>query len=66
MFTCVSSILGLEADPRRKSLRIAPMKTEMWNRIEVTGLHFAGQRVDFTVEGTEVKAPRVQSGVRIN
>jgi glycogen debranching enzyme len=66
MFTCVSSILGLEPDPRRKSLRIAPVKTELWNRIEVTGLHFAGQRVDFTVEGTEVMAPRVQSGVRIN
>jgi glycogen debranching enzyme len=66
MFTCVSSILGLEADPRRKSLRVAPVKTELWNRIEVTGLHFAGQRVDFTVEGTEVTAPRVQSGVRIN
>jgi glycogen debranching enzyme len=66
MFTCVSSILGLEADPRRKSLRIAPIKTEMWNRIEVEGLHFAGQRVDFTVEGTEVQAPRAQNGVRIN
>ena len=66
MFTCVSSILGLEADPRRKSLRVSPMKTALWNRIEVTGLHFAGQRVDFTVEGTEVIAPRTQNGVRIN
>lgn len=66
MFTCVSSILGLEADPRRKSLRVSPMKTALWNRIEVTGLHFAGQRVDFTVEGTEVTAPRTQNGVRIN
>jgi glycogen debranching enzyme len=66
MFTCVSSILGLEADPRRKSLRISPVKTGLWNRIEVTGLHFAGQRVDFTVEGTEVKAGRLPTGVRIN
>ena len=66
MFTCVSSILGLEADPRRKSLRISPIKTSMWNRIEVSGLHFAGQRVDFTVEGTEVKAGQLPAGVRIN
>jgi glycogen debranching enzyme len=66
MFACVTSILGLEADPRRKSLRISPVKTEMWNRIEVSGLHFAGQRVDFTVEGSDVKAARVQGGVRVN
>jgi glycogen debranching enzyme len=66
MFTCVSSILGLEADPRRKALRVSPVKTAMWNRVEVTGLHVAGQRVDFTVEGTEVKASPVQNGVRIN
>src|SRR5439155_1416938 len=42
MFTCVSEILGLEADPRRKSLRVAPIETPLWNRIEVSGLHFAG------------------------
>ena len=66
MFTCVSSILGLEADPRRKSLRISPIKTSMWNRIEVTGLHFAGRRVDFAVEGTDVKVGRLPAGVRIN
>jgi hypothetical protein len=66
MFTCVSSILGLEADPRRKSLRISPIKTSMWNRIEVTGLHFAGRRVDFAVEGTEVKVGRLPAGVRVN
>jgi glycogen debranching enzyme len=66
MFTCVSSILGLEADPRRKALRITPMKTAMWNRVEVTGMHFAGQRVDFTVEGNEVKPTRLPNGVRIN
>jgi glycogen debranching enzyme len=66
MFTCVSSILGLEADAHRKRLRIAPIETPMWNRIEVYGLHFAGQRVDFAVEGTEVKAGRLPSGMRIN
>ncbi len=65
MFTCVSSILGLEADPRRKSLRISPIQTSLWNRIEVTGLHFAGQRVDFTVEGTEVQVGRLPAGVTL-
>lgn len=66
MFACVSSILGLEADPRRRALRITPVKTALWNRIEVTGMHFAGQRVDFTVDGTEVKASGVQGGIRIS
>jgi len=66
MFTCVASILGLEADPRRKTLRIAPVETGMWNRIEVAGLHFAGQRLDFAVDGTKVKAGRLPAGVRIS
>jgi glycogen debranching enzyme len=66
MFTCVSSILGLEADPRRKWLRIAPIETRMWKTVEVTGLHFAGQRLDFSVNGTEVKAGALPAGVRIN
>ena len=55
MFSCVSSILGIEADPRRKTLRVSPVETELWRRVEVRGLHFAGRRIDFTVEGTEVK-----------
>ena len=66
MFTCVSSILGLEADPRRKTLRIAPIKTGLWNRIEVTGLHFAGHRIDFAVEGTDVKVGRLPAGVSVS
>ncbi len=66
MFTCVSEILGLEANPRRKTLRVAPIETRLWKRIEVSGLHFAGQRVDFAVEGTTVKAGRLPNGVRIN
>jgi glycogen debranching enzyme len=65
MFTCVASILGLEADPRRNTLRIAPVETGLWNRIEIAGLHFAGQRLDFVVEGTKVKAGRLPAGVRI-
>ncbi len=66
MFTCVSSILGLEADPRRKTLRIAPIKTAMWSRVEVSGLNFAGQRIDFAVEGTEVKVGRLPAGINIS
>ena len=66
MFTLVSSILGLEADHSgRKTLRIAPIETSLWNRIEVIGLHFAGERIDFSVEGTTVKAGRLPRGVTI-
>ena len=65
MFTCVSSILGLEADPRGKTLRVSPIETGMWNRIEVSGLHFAGHRLDFSVEGTEVKAGRLPAGIQL-
>jgi glycogen debranching enzyme len=66
MFACVSSILGLEADPRRKSLRIAPIKTELWNRVEVTGLHFAGERIDFVVDGTDVRVGRLPAGITVS
>ena len=66
MFTCVSSILGLEAHPRRKHLSVAPIRTGLWNRIEVSGLHFAGQRLDFSVEGTEVKVGSLPEGVTVN
>ena len=66
MFTCVASILGLEADPRRKHLSVSPIRTGLWNRIEVSGLHFAGQRLDFSVEGTEVKVGSLPDGVTVN
>jgi hypothetical protein len=66
MFTCVSSILGLEAAPRRKHLRVAPMRTALWSWVEVSGLHFAGQRIDFSVEGTEVKVGPLPDGVTVN
>ena len=55
MFACVSSILGIEADPRRKTIGVSPIETKLWRRVEVRGLHFAGRRIDFTVEGTNVK-----------
>ena len=66
MFTCVSSILGLEADPRGKVLRVAPIRTAMWNRIEITGLHFAGHRIDLSVDGTDVKVGRLPEGIRVS
>ena len=66
MFTCVASILGLEANPRRKHLTVSPIRTGLWNRIEVSGLHFAGQRLDFSVEGTEVTVGSVPAGISVN
>jgi len=65
MFTCVSSILGLEADPPHRTLRVAPVKTPLWNRVEVSGLHFLGHRIDFAVEGTAVKVGRLPAGVSL-
>ena len=66
MFTCLSSILGLEADPRRRHLSIEPIPTALWNRIEVTGMHFAGRRIDFWVEGTQVKVGDLPAGITVN
>ena len=63
MFTCVSSILGMEADPARNTLRVSPVPTPLWKRVEVRGLHFAGKRVDFTIEGTRVKPGPLPAGV---
>jgi glycogen debranching enzyme len=66
MFACVSSILGLEADPSRKTLRVAPVATPLWNRVEVRGLHFAGERLDFTIEGTKVRTGVLPAGIQIS
>ncbi|HEX2646586.1 MAG TPA: amylo-alpha-1,6-glucosidase, partial [Candidatus Dormibacteraeota bacterium] len=65
MFACLSSILGLEAYPSRKTLKIAPVETGLWRWVEVKGLHFAGQRLDFGVRGTEVKVGRLPGGIRV-
>lgn len=65
MFTCVSAILGLEADPNQNVLTVEPVETPLWNRIEVRGLHFAGERIDFTVEGAQVQDAGLPAGVRI-
>ena len=47
--------MGLQANAAAGTLRIAPIETPLWRRVEVTGLHFAGHRIDFAVDGTDVK-----------
>ena len=64
-FSLVASLLGLEADARRGRLRISPLATALWNRVEVSGLHFAGHRIDFVVEGAKVRLGAVPKGVTI-
>jgi glycogen debranching enzyme len=64
-FSMVSTLLGLQADASRGRLRIAPVETALWKRLEVTGLHFAGQRLDFSVEGSRVKLGRVPPGIEV-
>ena len=56
----------LEADAGRGRLRIAPVETPLWGRLEVTGLHFAGHRIDFSVEGTSVKLGTLPRGIKVN
>jgi glycogen debranching enzyme len=65
MFTCVSSMLGLEADPRQKTLYVDPIQTPLWSRVEVKGLHFAGARIDLVVEGTEVRGTGLPAGYQL-
>lgn len=64
-FHLISTLLGLEADARRGRLRIAPIETGLWGRLEVNGLHFAGHRIDFSVEGTRVKLGAIPRGIKV-
>jgi glycogen debranching enzyme len=64
-FSFLTTLLGLEADATRGRLRIAPCPTSLWTRLEVKGLHFAGHRIDFAVEGDRVKLGSVPRGIRI-
>jgi glycogen debranching enzyme len=64
-FSFLTTLLGLEADATRGRLRIAPFRTSLWTRLEVNGLHFAGHRIDFAVEGDRVKLGSVPRGIRI-
>ena len=65
-FQMINTLLGLEADSSRERLGIAPVETSLWKRIEVTGLHFAGERIDFSVEGERVKVGRVARGIKVD
>jgi glycogen debranching enzyme len=65
-FSLVTTLLGLEADATRGRLRIAPIETPLWRRVEVTGLHFAGHRIDFAVDGTQVKVGRLPKGITVS
>lgn len=65
-FQLMTALLGLEADARRKRLRIAPVETPLWRRLEVSGLHFAGHRIDFSVEGTRVKLGALPRGIKVD
>ncbi len=64
-FQMIHTLLGLEADATRGVLKIAPVETGLWRRIEVNGLHFGGRRLDFSVDGGRVKVGAVPRGVRV-
>jgi glycogen debranching enzyme len=64
-FSLVTTLLGLEADATRGRLRIAPIETPLWRRVEVTGLHFAGHRIDFAIDGTRVKVGTLPKGITV-
>src|SRR5205823_4028472 len=54
-FSLLSTLLGLRADARRGRLRIAPLATPLFKRLEVICLHSAGERLDFAVEYADVR-----------
>ncbi len=64
-FSLLTTLLGLQADPQLRRLRIAPVATPLWRRLEVTGLHFAGHRIDFAIEGDGVKLGAIPRGVEV-
>ena len=55
----------LEADAPKARLRISPMKTSLFQRLEVTGLHFQGERISFVVTGDRVKMGPVPKGIKV-
>ena len=64
-FSLLTTLLGLQADATRGRLRIAPVETSLWRRVEVSGLHFAGHRIDFAIDGTQVKVGKLPNGIKI-
>ena len=65
-FQMINALLGLEADAARGVLRIAPVETSLWKRLEVTGLHFGGHRLDFSVDARRVKFGVLPRGIRVD
>jgi len=65
-YSLITTLLGLDADARRGSLRVAPVETKLWRRVEVSGLHFAGHRIDFAIDGTRVKVGKVPKGIKVS
>jgi len=65
-FSLFSTLLGLEADAARGRLRIAPVETPLWKTLEVSGLHFAGHRLDFAVEGSTVRLGSIPRGIKVD
>ena len=65
MFSLMWTLLGLDADAGAARLRIRPVATPLWNRLEVSGLHFARHRIDFAVEGERVQLGEVPRGLTI-
>jgi glycogen debranching enzyme len=64
-FSLMTTLLGLKADAPRKRLTISPLSTTLFNRVEVTGLHFAGERLDFAVEGNRVSLGALPRGIKV-
>ena len=64
-FSLITTLLGLSAQGRSGRLRVAPVETSLWKRVEVSGLHFGGHRIDFSVDGTKVKVGQLPSGISV-
>jgi glycogen debranching enzyme len=65
-FSLVTTLLGLRADAMRGRLTIAPIETPLWRRVEVAGLHFGGHRIDFAVDGKDVKVGTLPQGITVD
>jgi len=65
-YSLICTLLGMEADARQGQLRIAPIVTKLWRRVEGSGLHFNGHRIDFSVDGTTVKVGKLPKGIEVS
>ncbi len=65
VFSLLATLLGLEADASKGRLRISPLSTPLFHRMEVKGLHFKGERIDFEVTGDRVKLGSVPKSIKV-